>query len=160
MIVIDDSADDIPASVAEMEERQLVVAYLDPDVAGTGGDTLISGSLAPTWTVNGKVNGNLCMPRDTWQHWRVLIADRDATARTVAVGSNCEVALMARDGVWRTEVPKLLGTNSISTDRRVARRSGGALQRECGYHRGRPDRGRCPHRRWLTDQPSCKPVRR
>ena len=114
MIVIDDSGDGIPANVAAMEERQLVVAYLDPDVAGTGGDTLISGTLSPTWTVNGKVNGKMCVPPDTWQHWRVLLADRDAKEKTVSVGSNCELALMARDGVWRTEVPKPLPTNSIS----------------------------------------------
>lgn len=114
MIVIDDSDDDIPSSVAEMEERQLVVAYLDPDVAGTGGDTLISGSLSPTWTVNGKVRGDLCMPPDTWQHWRILLADRDARVKTVSIGDNCEVALMARDGVWRTEVPRELISNSIS----------------------------------------------
>jgi FtsP/CotA-like multicopper oxidase with cupredoxin domain len=114
MIVIDDSGDGIPASVAAMEERQLVVAYLDPNVAGTGGDTLITGTLSPTWTVNGKVNGKMCVPSDTWQHWRVLLADRDAKEKTVSVGSNCELALMARDGVWRTEVPKPLSTNSIS----------------------------------------------
>lgn len=114
MIVIDDSGDNIPSSVAEMEERQLVVAYLDPNVAGIGGDTLISGTLAPTWTVNGKVNGDLCMPPDTWQHWRILLADREAWSKTVSIGANCELALMARDGVWRTEVPKELSTNSIS----------------------------------------------
>lgn len=113
MIVINDSGDEIPASVAAMEERQLVVAYLDPDVAGTGGDTLISGNLSPTWTVNGQVNGKMCVPPDTWQHWRVLLADRDAKEKTVSVGSNCELALIARDGVWRTEVPKPLPTNSI-----------------------------------------------
>jgi len=114
MIVIDDSGDNIPDDVAAMEERQLVIAYLDPNVAGTGGDTLISGTLSPTWTVNGKVNGQMCVPPNTWQHWRVLLADRDAKEKTVSVGSNCELALMARDGVWRTEVPKPLSTNSIS----------------------------------------------
>ena len=113
LIVIDDQFDNIPASVAAMTERQLVIAYLDPDVAGTGGDTLISGTLSPTWTINGKVNGTLVMPPDTWQHWRVLLADRDARMKTVSVGSQCELALMARDGVWRTTVPKPLSTNSI-----------------------------------------------
>jgi len=114
LIVIDDSADgNIPQNVRDMEERQLVVAFLDPDVAGTGGDTLISGTLSPTWTVNGKVNGDLCMPQDTWQHWRLLLADRDAKPKTVSVGSGCEVALLARDGVWRTEAPKQLTSNSL-----------------------------------------------
>jgi FtsP/CotA-like multicopper oxidase with cupredoxin domain len=113
LIVIDDSLDPKPVNVAAMTERELIVAFLDPSVAGTGGDTLISGSLDPTWTVNGAVGGNLCVPPDTWQHWRVLLADRDARTKTVEVGPNCEVALMARDGVWRTEVPKLLTSNSI-----------------------------------------------
>ena len=114
LIVIDDQFDNIPTRVADMEERQLVVAYLDPGVAGTGGDTLISGSLSPTWTVNGHVNGTMEVPNGTWHHWRVLLADRDARAKTFSVGPGCEIALMARDGVWRTEVPKLLPTNSIS----------------------------------------------
>ena len=114
MIVIDDSLDGIPASVAAMEERQLVIAYLDPDVAGTGGDTLISGSLSPTWTVNGMVTGNLCIPPDTWQHWRILLADRDARQKTVSIGQQCEVALLARDGVWRTVAPLALGSRSLN----------------------------------------------
>jgi FtsP/CotA-like multicopper oxidase with cupredoxin domain len=114
MIVIDDGEDGIPASVAAMEERQLVIAYLDPDVAGTGGDTLITGTLSPTWTVNGNVNGAVCMPPDTWQHWRVLLADRNAKLKTVSVGSQCEVALLARDGVWRTVAPLELASNSLS----------------------------------------------
>jgi FtsP/CotA-like multicopper oxidase with cupredoxin domain len=113
LILVDDSGDGLPQSVAGMTERQLVVAYLDPDVAGTGGDTLISGTLSPTWTVNGAVEGNLCAPANEWQHWRVLIADRDARRKTLSVGPTCELALLARDGVWRSEAPKPLPTNSI-----------------------------------------------
>jgi FtsP/CotA-like multicopper oxidase with cupredoxin domain len=113
LIVIDDGADGIPASVAAMTERPLVIGFLDPDAAGTGGDTLISGTLSPTWTVNGRVNGNLTMPPGTWEHFRILLADRDAIPDTVSIGSACEVALMARDGVWRTEVPLVLSNNSI-----------------------------------------------
>lgn len=112
-MVIDDAFDPIPSNVADMTERHLIAAFLDPAVAGTGGDALISGTLSPTWTLNGTVAGNVCMPPDTWQHWRLLLADRDATTKTVSIGSGCEVALMARDGVWRTEVPKVLTTNSL-----------------------------------------------
>ena len=114
LIVIDDSGDGIPSSVAAMEEQQLVIAYLDPDVAGTGGDTLITGTLSPTWTVNGNVTGNLCMPPDTWQHWRILLADRDARLKDLEIGDQCEVELLARDGVWRTEAPLALGSNSLT----------------------------------------------
>jgi FtsP/CotA-like multicopper oxidase with cupredoxin domain len=113
LLLIDDSLDGVPQSVADMSERQLAIAYLDPDVAGTGGDTLVSGTLSPTWTVNGKVEGNLCTPPDEWQHWRVLLADADARMKTLSVGPECEVVLLARDGVWRTEAPKALPTNSI-----------------------------------------------
>ena len=114
LIVIDDAADGIPAEVASMSERQLVIAYLDPDVAGTGGDTLITGTLSPTWTVNGHVNGTLQMPPNTWQHFRVLLADRDAKPKSLSIGSSCEVAMMARDGVWRTTAPLVLSDNSIT----------------------------------------------
>ena len=113
-LIIDDGNDGVPANVAAMTERQLVVAYLDPSAAGTGGDTLLSGTLTPTWTVNGTVQGSLCMPQNEWQHWRVLLADRQATEKTISVGSSCTVAMLARDGVWRTSAPKLLTTNSIS----------------------------------------------
>ncbi len=114
LLLVDDGNDGAPGNVLSMTERQLVIAYLDPDVAGTGGDTLITGTLSPTWTVNGKVGGNLCMPNNSWQHWRVLLADRDAKDKVVSVGEQCEPALMARDGVWRTEVPKPLPTRSLS----------------------------------------------
>jgi FtsP/CotA-like multicopper oxidase with cupredoxin domain len=113
LLLVDDSSDGIPSGVAGMTERQLAVAFLDPSVAGTGGDTLISGTLSPTWTVNGKVQGNLCTPVNEWQHWRVLLADADAMSKTLSVGAGCEVALLARDGVWRTEAPKPVPTNSL-----------------------------------------------
>ena len=114
MLVVDDTQDGIPAGVANMEERLLAVGYLDPaGVAGNGGDTLISGTLTSTWTVNGAVDGNLCTPVNEWQHWRVLIADPDAKIKTVTVGPECEAVLMARDGVWRTTAPLALPDNSI-----------------------------------------------
>lgn len=59
LLIVDDTLDGIPQSVANMTERQLAIGYLDPGVAGTGGDTLVSGTLSPTWTVNGLVGGNL-----------------------------------------------------------------------------------------------------
>lgn len=114
MLIIDDSLDGIPANVAGMKERQLAVGFLDPSgVSGNGGDTLITGTLSSTWTVNGKVAGNLCMPVNEWQHWRVLIADPDARMKTVTVGPGCEAVLLARDGVWRTVAPKILPENTI-----------------------------------------------
>lgn len=113
-IIIDDAGDGIPAGVAAMTERQLVIAYLDPGVAGTGGDTLMGGTLAPTWTVNGAKQGSFCTTANEWQHWRVLLADRDATEKTLGIGAGCEVALLARDGVWRTTAPKALPTRALN----------------------------------------------
>lgn len=113
-LIIDDSNDNLPANVAAMTERQLLIAYLDPSVAGTGGDTLMAGTLTATWTANGLVNGALCMPQNEWQHFRILVAHPVPTERTLAVGSNCEVQMLARDGVWRTTAPKSLSTRSLS----------------------------------------------
>ena len=115
MLVVDDSGDGIPAGVAAMNERLVAVGFLEPGVvAGNGGDTLISGTLTSTWTVNGKVEGNLCTPVNEWQHWRVLIADPDAKMKDVEIGPECEAVLMARDGVWRTSAPMPLVNNTIS----------------------------------------------
>ena len=112
LLIVDDSNDGIPSTVSGMTERELVLGYLDTDAAGTGGDELLGGSLSPTWTVNGLVAGhaNICMPPNTWQHWRVLLADRQAKIRTIEFGPECEVMLLARDGVWRTVAPKDLTT--------------------------------------------------
>jgi FtsP/CotA-like multicopper oxidase with cupredoxin domain len=114
LLIVDDGADGIPANVAAMTERQIVLGFLDPAAAGAGGDVLMNGTLSPTWTVNGLVGGNVCMPPDTWQHWRVLLADRDARAKEIEFGPECEVMVLARDGVWRTMAPKDLPTNRIS----------------------------------------------
>jgi FtsP/CotA-like multicopper oxidase with cupredoxin domain len=114
LLLVDDQLDGIPAHVAAMDERQVVVAFLDPAAAGTGGDTLLTGTLSSSWTVNGKIQGNICAPPNTWEHWRVLLADRNAMEKTVSVGPECEVALLARDGVWRTQAPKNLASNAIS----------------------------------------------
>jgi len=113
MIIIDDANDGLPTSVSGMRERPLSVAFLDPDARGTGGDILMSGTLSPNWTVNGAVAGNFTMPVGEWEHWRVLLADRDARMKTLSVGPTCDVVLMARDGVWRTTAPQNLPTNSI-----------------------------------------------
>ena len=113
-IVISDDGDGVPALADAMTERQLIVAFLDPTVAGTGGDTLIGGTLGATWTVNGLVGGSLCMPAGEWQHWRVLLADHDATDKSFIVGAGCEVQLLARDGVWRTTAPSPVASNTIS----------------------------------------------
>ncbi len=113
-IIIGDGGDGIPANVAAMEERLVLIGYLDTNAAGTGGDSLVSGTLPAGWTVNGSVNGTLTMPPDTWQHWRVLLADSDARTKDVSIGAGCETKLLARDGVWRTTAPKDLPTNTIN----------------------------------------------
>jgi len=113
LIVIDDANDGLPSSVAAMHERPLLIGLLNPGAAGTGGDTLVSGTLGTTWSVNGVVNGSFSMPANEWEHWRVLLADADARPKTITIGGGCEVQLMARDGVWRTQVPKQVPTNSL-----------------------------------------------
>ena len=113
MVIIDDGNDGLPSNVAAMEEKQIVLGFLDPSAAGTGGDTLVSGTLAPTWTVNGDVNQTIACQTDTWQHWRVLIADSDAKDKLLEFGPECEVVLLARDGVWRTSAPSVVSDNDI-----------------------------------------------
>ncbi len=113
-IIIDDGNDGIPANVAAMDERQVLLGYLDTNAAGTGGDSLVSGTLPAGWTVNGTVNGTMTVPPDTWLHWRVLLADADARTKDVSIASGCEVMLLARDGVWRTTAPKALPANTIN----------------------------------------------
>jgi FtsP/CotA-like multicopper oxidase with cupredoxin domain len=115
-IIIEDpqNLDGIPDDVLGMEDRLLTVALLNPgQVAGDGGDTIIGGTLDSAWTTNGLIDGNLCMPVGEWQHWRVLIADIDARMKTVEIGPECEMVLMARDGVWRTTAPLALVDNEI-----------------------------------------------
>jgi FtsP/CotA-like multicopper oxidase with cupredoxin domain len=112
-IIIDDSGDGLPAGVDGMADRILSVAFLDTSVAGDGGDTIIGGSLTSAWTTNGLIEGNLCMPAGEWQHWRVLIADPDARFKNLEIGPECEMMLLARDGVWRTTAPLALPDNVI-----------------------------------------------
>jgi FtsP/CotA-like multicopper oxidase with cupredoxin domain len=115
IFIENDPQEAIPANVAAMEERHLVLGYLEPNnAAGTGGDTLIGGTFSDGWTINGTVNGDVCVPQGEWQNWRMLVADQDARLVDLQIGDGCEVALMARDGVWRTEAPKILTDNTLT----------------------------------------------
>jgi FtsP/CotA-like multicopper oxidase with cupredoxin domain len=115
LIIIDDGQDGIPANVANMQERHIALGYLEPgNSAGTGGDSLISGTFSDGWTANGTVNGNICLPPDTWQHWRMLVADQDSRLVDLEFGAGCELALMARDGVWRTQAPGAVDANTLT----------------------------------------------
>jgi len=114
LIVIDDSADELPPEVASMTEREMVIGFLDPGNSGVSGDTIVDGTLGATWTVNGAVNGNMCVPANEWQHWRVLLADADSKPKDVSVNGQCEMQLMARDGVWRTTAPRTITNNTIN----------------------------------------------
>lgn len=113
LLIVDDQNDGIPSNVAAMTERQLVVGYLDTGAAGTGGDVLLKGSLTPTWTINGIINGNICMPINTWQHWRILTANRSSQKVTLSWGAGSEIKILSRDGVWRTVAPLSLNTRTI-----------------------------------------------
>lgn len=114
LLLVDDSNDGLPEGVANMTERLLAIGFLEPGrVAGNGGDTLISGTLDSAWTANGLVDGNLCTPVNEWQLWRILIADPDARMKDVEIGPECEMMLLARDGVWRTTAPLALPDNRI-----------------------------------------------
>ena len=53
------------------------------------------------------------MPPNTWQHWRVSIADPMAMLRDLSFGPECEVMVLARDGVWRTVAPLELADNTL-----------------------------------------------
>ena len=115
IFIENDPQENVPQNVSDMEEKHLVLGFLEPNnAAGTGGDTLIGGNFSDGWTINGTVNGNVCVPQDTWQNWRMLVADQDARLVDLEIGDGCEVALMARDGVWRTEVPRILDNNTLT----------------------------------------------
>ena len=129
MLLIDDGNDGLPQNVADMEEKELVIGFLDPTVDGLGGDNLIQGTLAPSWTVNGLIGGNICIPDNTWEHWRVLIADRGAKLRDVEFGPGLEVMVLARDGVWRTTAPKELASNANTLQLTGASRADFAIRK-------------------------------
>ena len=115
LIIIDDAGDLMPDNVANMAEQHLALGFLEPgNSKGTGGDSLISGTFSTGWTLNGSVGGDVCIPENTWQHWRMLVADQDARLVDLEIGAGCEVGLLSRDGVWRTQAPSILTDNTLT----------------------------------------------
>jgi FtsP/CotA-like multicopper oxidase with cupredoxin domain len=115
LIIIDDAGDGMPDNVAAMTEQHLALGFLEPgNSKGTGGDSLISGTFSTGWTLNGSAGGDVCIPANTWQHWRMLVADQDARLVDLEIGAGCEVGLLSRDGVWRTQAPSILTDNTLT----------------------------------------------
>ena len=134
IIVEDDAADLVPPKVMAMSEQHLILSHLDRAGKGAGGDTIfwhnndgftkIAGG--SHWTVNGveEGHGEICIPPNTWQRWRVMLFDQesnfwkfgfgaydDRSGASPFAGAPCEMMLMARDGIWRSVTPKLLSNS-------------------------------------------------
>ena len=134
IIVEDDAADLVPANVMAMTEQHIILSHLDRAASGAGGDTIfwhnndgytdINGG--SYWTVNGVEEGygDIHIPANTWQRWRVMLFDQESNFWKFGLGAYddrsgnspfsdapCEMQLMARDGIWRSVTPKLLSNS-------------------------------------------------
>ena len=136
MIIVEDdgAADLVPESVMAMTEQHIILTRLDQRASGAGGDTIfwhnndgytsIRGNAF--WTVNGveEGHGDIIVPPNTWQRWRVLLfepgsnfwkfglgVDGDESGDSPFADAPCEMQLMARDGIWRSVTPKPLNNS-------------------------------------------------
>lgn len=131
MLIIEDDEefDQIPALVSQMEEREFLISFMEKGASGVGGDTIFWQNDDGITTVRGNdpimmINGielghgEICVPNNTWQRWRIhLFEPRSNFYQFALTDGNggaalCEMALMARDGIWRTETPKALTNNT------------------------------------------------
>jgi len=116
-IIIEDPEGTLPEQVATMPERLVLIAWLDvpemeqfivDDARGnlwqhTSGEqqSIFEGAL-----INGKIRPTLDITENTWYRFRIVYADVSLSLQITTPGDECELQLLAKDGVYLHVAPR------------------------------------------------------
>lgn len=124
VLIVEDEAGDVPPEVANAEEVILMTQLFDvgrmDSVTQRSNDRLfeLDSNVGDDFIlVNGQYQPTLEITAGEWQRWRVVYAawDRNPLDLSIQTGGNCEVNLLAKDGIYINDYPRPLTFYPIST---------------------------------------------
>lgn len=115
LLVVNDLEGDIPEVVANMPELLMMIQLLDlaklydiQDNYNRGYMLLVSGSTDDIMLVNGQTDPVVSMNANKWYRWRIAFTALESTAIFTLDDDSCEMQLLAKDGLYLQEAPRLV----------------------------------------------------
>jgi len=134
VIVIEDAADEIPASLASVDERILFVQYMQfgdivniaktPSMSEAWTSTLtVTPAGTAHFTVNGQYAPTIKIDQNEWTRLRVVYSSLNKVVKfqlsSAATGLGCEWKLLAKDGIYVHNAPRALSSVYLAPGNRI-----------------------------------------
>ena len=112
LLIVEDAAGEVPEQVASMPEIILFCSAVDLDamseIQAGFNDALwqVQGDTGIVLLVNGQSAPTVSMDTGVWYRWRVAYAAVESTAKLSFDGGDCEMQLLAKDGIYLATAPR------------------------------------------------------
>ena len=115
LLIVNDLVGDIPEAVANMPEKLMMIQLMDlaklydiQDNYNRDHLLLVSGSNDDIMLVNGQTDPVVSMDANKWYRWRIAFTALESTALFTLDDDSCEMQLLAKDGMYLEEAPRLV----------------------------------------------------
>lgn len=134
VIVVEDAVDEIPSSLASVDEKILFVQYMQfGDIVNIAGRASMSEAWTSTstgtpagtahFTVNGQYAPTIKIDQNEWTRLRIVFSSLNKVVKfqlsSAAAGLGCEWKLLAKDGIYVQNAPRALSSVYLAPGNRV-----------------------------------------
>ena len=124
VLIVEDAPGEVPPEVAQAEEIVLMVQHFDANKLNNAATQSrdnwfdLNSSVGNTFRlVNGQYRPELSATAGEWQRWRVVYGAWDIPPLDLEMNSNgnCEMNLLAKDGIYISDYPRPISSYPITT---------------------------------------------
>ena len=117
LLIVDDIPGDIPEAVANMPEILMMIHFMDliklydlQDDFNSEHMLVVNGSTDDIMLVNGQTDPVISMDANKWYRWRMAFTSLETTATFSLNDASCEMQLIAKDGIYLEEAPRVVNS--------------------------------------------------